>query len=239
LNIERPGVGERSRLADTLSAAALALHLPISPRQSAELLDFVTLLHRWNATYNLTAIRDPPSMLTHHIVDCLAAVPPLRREIAARGARRLLDVGSGGGLPGVVFAVMEPDSDVTCVESVGKKAAFLKQAGASLELGNLHVEQARVETIAASPAYDVVVSRAFASLADFVRLTAGALGDSGVWMAMKGKLPEEEIEALPADIEVFHVEPLAVPGLGAARCLIWLRQRESVRQHPIAEAGRR
>jgi 16S rRNA (guanine527-N7)-methyltransferase len=237
LNIDRAGGLDRPRLADTLATAALALGLPLSTQQSAQLLDYMGLLHRWNATYNLTAIREPSTMLTHHVVDCLAAVAPLRREIAARRAKRLLDVGSGGGLPGVVFAVMEPEADVTCVESVGKKAAFLQQVSASLGLGNLHVAHARAEAMVAGPGFDIVVSRAFASLADFVELTEYTLADSGAWMAMKGKLPESEIAALPPLIEVFHVEPLTVPGLGAARCLIWMRHRESVRKHPRREIG--
>jgi 16S rRNA (guanine527-N7)-methyltransferase len=238
LNSERPSGDERRELADTLASASVALQLPLSPQQSTQLLDFVALLHLWNSTYNLTAIREPSRMLTHHVVDCLAAVPALRREIAARGARRVLDVGSGGGLPGIVFAVMQPDTDVICVESVGKKAAFLKQASASLGLGNLQVDNARVEVIAASPPFDIVVSRAFASLPEFVKLTRGIVAASGEWMAMKGRLPEEEIEALSADIEVFHVEQLAVPGLDAARCLVWLRRRESVRLHSTLEASR-
>jgi 16S rRNA (guanine527-N7)-methyltransferase len=151
----------------------------------------------------------------------LAVVAPLSRQLRKRPAR-LLDVGSGGGLPGVVLAALMPELDVTCVDTVGKKAAFIRQAGVELGLRNLRAEHNRVETLRAEP-FDVVSSRAFASLTDFVRLTHRHLGESGVWMAMKGKRPDDEIAALPADVHVFHVEPLNVPEMGAERCLVWLR----------------
>jgi 16S rRNA (guanine527-N7)-methyltransferase len=146
----------------------------------------------------------------------------LRRHRAASGAKRLLDVGSGGGLPGVVLAVLESDLSVTCVDTVGKKAAFVRQVAAELGLRNLHAEHARVEQLQL-PSFDIVTSRAFASLADFTALTRRHLAPSAVWMAMKGKRPEDEVAALPADIDVFHVEPLRVPGLEAERCLVWMR----------------
>jgi len=152
---ERPGFGE------TLSAAAEALGLHLSIEQSGKLLDFVSLLDRWNRTYNLTAVRDPAEMLTHHVIDCLAAVPALRRTLP--GPKRVLDVGSGGVLPGIVWAVVEPVLDVTCVDSVGKKAAFIQQAALALHLDNLHAEHVRVEKLQAAP-FDVLTSRAFASL---------------------------------------------------------------------------
>ena len=209
----------RSELRDTLAAAASALGISLSIGQSAQLLDFVELLARWNRTYNLTAIRDPASMLTQHVVDCLTAIPALRRE--GRGGR-VLDVGSGGGLPGLVWAVMEPGFDVTCVDSVGKKAAFVRQAAAALGLGNLHGEHARVEALAEAP-FDLITSRAFATLDTFVTATERLLKRGGAWVAMKGKIPSEEIGALPGSVEMFHVEPLEVPGLKAERCLVWMR----------------
>ena len=184
----------------------------------------MALLARWNATYNLTAVRDPAEMRVQHLADCLAVVEPLRRQLGQRAAR-LLDVGSGGGLPGVVLAVADANWDVTCVDAVGKKAAFIRQVAAELALPNLHAEHARVEALKKAPPFDVIASRAFASLADFVRLTRPLLAADGVWMAMKGKRPDDEIAALPADTEVFHVEPLAVPGLDAERCLVWMRPR--------------
>ena len=206
-----------------MSAALDAICAPLGLRptaaQAAALLAYLALLQRWNATYNLTAVRDPAQMLTQHLADCLALMPPLQQH---RAQGRLLDVGSGGGLPGVVVAVMLPGLDVTCVDTVGKKAAFIRQVAAALQLPNLHGEHARVEQLRAAP-FDVVTSRAFASLADFTRLTRDLLAPAGVWLAMKGKPPDDEIAALPPEVEVFHVEQLQVPGLDAQRCLVWMR----------------
>ncbi len=185
------------------------------------LIAYLALLQRWNGTYNLTAVRNPAQMLTQHLADCLALIQPLRR-FCGSGARCLLDVGSGGGLPGVVIAALNPQIDVTCVDAVGKKAAFVRQVAGELQLRNLHAEHARVEQLQSS-AFDIVTSRAFASLADFIRLTRRHLTVDGAWLAMKGKHPTEEIDNLPADVEVFHVEQLSVPGLDAARCLVWIR----------------
>jgi 16S rRNA (guanine527-N7)-methyltransferase len=184
---------------------------------------YLALLARWNATYNLTAVRDPVEMRVQHLADCLAVVEPLRRQLGLRAAR-ILDVGSGGGLPGVVLAVADARWDVTCVDAVGKKAAFIRQVAAELSLPNLRAEHARVETLKALP-FDVITSRAFGSLPDFVRLTRPLLAEGGMWMAMKGKRPDDEVAGLPPDVEVFHVEPLAVPGLDAERCLVWMRTR--------------
>jgi 16S rRNA (guanine527-N7)-methyltransferase len=193
------------------------------------------LIAKWNKVYNLTSLRDPAQMLSHHILDSLAAAPPLQRFLASRAGQdaaneiattptmvRLLDVGSGGGLPGVVLAAVNPAWDVTCVDTVGKKAAFVQQAASTLGLKNLRGLHSRVEDVQAAP-YDVITSRAFASLLDFVQLTRMHLKPGGVWMALKGKTPHEEIAALPADIDVFHVEQLAVPGLDAERCIVWMR----------------
>jgi 16S rRNA (guanine527-N7)-methyltransferase len=198
------------------------LGLGISEAQSELLMRFMALLQRWNGTYNLTAVRDPEQMRIQHLADCLAVVPALRRHREATGAKRLLDVGSGGGLPGVVLAVLEGSLSVTCVDAVGKKAAFVRQVAAELGLRNLHAEHARVEQLKLPP-FDIITSRAFASLADFTALTRKHLAPGAVWMAMKGKGPDEEVAALPADVEVFHVEPLFVPGLDAERCLVWMR----------------
>lgn len=208
-------------VAAALAADCKALGLPATPAQLDALAAYLELLQRWNATYNLTAIRDPAAMRVQHLADCLALIGPLTRW---RAAGRLLDVGSGGGLPGVVVATMAPGWDVTCCDTVGKKAAFVRQCAAALQLPNLHAEHARVEQLRAGR-FDLVTSRAFASLPDFVRLTAGQLAEGGVWLAMKGQVPEDEIAALPPDIEVFHVEQLTVPGLAAARCLVWMRPR--------------
>ena len=203
-----------------------ALGLGISEAQSELLMRFMALLQRWNGTYNLTAVRGPAQMQTQHLADCLSVVPALRRHRAATGAKRLLDVGSGGGLPGVVLAALEDSLSVTCVDTVGKKVAFVRQVAAELGLRNLHTEHARVEQLKLPP-FDIVTSRAFASLADFTALTRKQLAPDAVWMAMKGKRPDDEVAALPADIEVFHVEPLLVPGLDAERCLVWMRPKPS------------
>lgn len=216
---------------DALRAQLLAgsetLGLGLTDAQVTLLMDFQALLQKWNKVYNLTAVRDPQEMMTHHLLDSLAAVAPLRRHAAAlagegRGVVRLLDVGSGGGLPGVVFAICCPEVDVSGVDTVGKKAAFIQQAAVALKLRNLHGIHARVETLATP--FDIISCRAFASLPDFVTWSRAALAaPHGVWLAMKGKHPEDEIASLPADVNVFHVEPLTVPGLAAERCIVWMR----------------
>ncbi|RYF07689.1 MAG: 16S rRNA (guanine(527)-N(7))-methyltransferase RsmG [Comamonadaceae bacterium] len=216
---------------DTLSGplrdGVQALGLELSDSQLVLLLDFLALLQKWNKVYNLTAVRDPHEMLTHHLLDSLAAVAPLRRHLAGlppqrQGKAQLLDVGSGGGLPGVVFAICCPDLDVSCVDTVAKKAAFIQQAAATLQLPNLHGVHARVETL--QTPFDVVSCRAFASLADFTEWSARALAPDAVWLAMKGKHPQDEIDALPPSVQVFHVEPLTVPALQAERCIVWMRK---------------
>lgn len=208
-------------LAAALQADAAALGWALEPVAAGRLATFRDLLVKWNATYNLTALRDPAQIRAQHLADCLAVVAPLRRHAAGRPLR-LLDVGSGGGLPGVVLATVEPGWDVTCVDTVGKKVAFVRQVAAELGLPNLHAEHARVEALKAPP-FDLITARAFASLPDFVQLTRPLLAPGGVWMAMKGKPPSDEIAALPTDVAAFHVEPLAVPGLDAERCLVWMR----------------
>ena len=214
-----------------LQAGADALALGLTEAQITALIDFLALLQKWNKVYNLTAVRDPQEMLTHHLLDSLAAVAPLRRHVAALAAQtsepgakavRLLDVGSGGGLPGVVFAICCPEVDVSCVDTVGKKAAFIQQAAVALKLRNLHGIHARVETL--TNTFDVISCRAFASLPDFVNWSRAALATPhGVWLAMKGKHPDDEIASLPAEVNVFHVEQLVVPGLVAERCIVWMK----------------
>lgn len=212
----------------TLEAGLRSLGLDLAPGQIDQLLAYLELLQKWNRVYNLTAVRDPGEMLTHHLLDSLAAVPPLLRQTEGR-AIRLLDVGSGGGLPGVVIAIACPQVQVVCVDTVAKKAAFIQQAAATLVLPNLQGLHARVERLNAlsGPGYDVVCSRAFASLTDFTRWSRDALVlDGGVWMAMKGRHPADELKSLAAeapDVDVFHVEQLQVPGLAAERCIVWMR----------------
>lgn len=205
-----------------LLAGADALGVALNDAQCQALLDYLALMQKWNGVYNLTALREPAEMLTHHLLDSLAVLPPLRRHLGGRAAR-ILDVGSGGGLPGVVLAILEPQLEVTCVDSVGKKAIFIRQVGVELKLPNLGAVHARVEDLRLPP-FDVITSRAFASLLDFTRLTRHLAGEQGVWMALKGKRPEDEIATLPAEWSMFHVEQLTVPGLDAERCLVWLRR---------------
>ncbi len=205
-----------------LERGAAELELALDPRMRSELLAYLDLLAKWNRVYNLTALRDPGQMLTHHLLDSLAVVAPLRRHTGG-AAVRLLDVGSGGGLPGAVIAICCPEIDVTCVDAVAKKAAFIQQVATTLGCANLHGLHARVETL--TQTYDVVASRAFAALSDFVAWSRRARAERGVWLAMKGKRPDDELAALPPDVEAFHVEHLAVPGLQADRCLVWLRSR--------------
>ena len=205
-----------------LRAGVLALGLLLDDGQIGQLLAYLDWIAKWNRVYNLTAVRDPAEMLTHHLLDSLAVIAPLSRQRAGR-AIRLLDVGSGAGLPGVVIAICCPDVQVDCVDTVAKKAAFIQQVAAALRLPNLRGLHARVESL--TDPYDVVSSRAFASLVDFTSWSRQALGQGGVWMALKGKHPGDEIAALPSDVTVFHVEPLVVPGLEVERCLVWMRVR--------------
>lgn len=205
-----------------LKAGLAALGLDLDEVQQARLLDYLQLIGKWNKVYNLTALRSAQEMFSHHLMDSLAVIAPLRRHAAGR-ALRILDVGSGAGLPGVVIAICCSEFQVACVDTVGKKAAFIQQAAATLGLPNLQGVHDRVERLAGP--YDLICSRAFASLGDFVNWSAQALAEEGVWMAMKGKRPDDELAELPAGVGVFHVEPLQVPGLDAERCLVWLRKR--------------
>lgn len=210
---------ERARLTE----GAAALGVSLSEQQLDALLGYLALLAKWNRVYNLTAVRNPSDMLVQHLLDSLAVVAPLRRW-AGDAPKRVLDVGSGAGLPGFVIAVSTPTFDVTCVDAVGKKASFIRQAAAKLRVPNLHAVHSRVEAMT-EPPFDLITSRAFATLADFVALTRDRLASSGAWLAMKGKSPLDEIHALAREIDVFHVEQVLVPGLYADRCLVWLRER--------------
>ncbi|HEX9719273.1 MAG TPA: 16S rRNA (guanine(527)-N(7))-methyltransferase RsmG [Ramlibacter sp.] len=215
----------RDRLQAGLRQGLAGLGLELHETRVAQLLDYLGLIEKWSRVYNLTAVRGPAEMLTHHLLDSLAVVHPLRRQIQERPTR-LLDVGSGAGLPGVVIAICCPQVRVDCVDTVAKKSAFIRQVAAVLKLPNLQGLHGRVEQLAGP--YEVVTCRAFASLADFVAWSSGALAEGGVWLAMKGKLPQEEIAALPSGVEVFHVEQLEVPGLHAERCLVWMKRRARV-----------
>lgn len=253
-----------------LPGALAELGLALSPGARDRLLAHLGLISKWNKVYNLTAVRNPAEMVTHHLLDSLAAVRPLAGFLASRPipspsngpagraidsapeapprGLHVLDVGSGAGLPGVTLAIALPETlgilaqhggagaaggsraegaanvGVTCVDAVAKKAGFIRQVAAELGLSALQAVHGRIEALAIAPA-DVITCRAFASLSDTVRLTSRHLAPGGVWMALKGMVPTEEMAALPADIEVFHVEPLRVPHLDAQRCLVWMRRR--------------
>ena len=204
------------------------LALLLDDAQINHLLDYLALIEKWTKVYNLTAVRDPAEMLTHHLLDSLAVIAPLRKQLALRNPMnagpltKLLDVGSGAGLPGIVIAICCPEVSVDCVDTVAKKAAFIRQVAATLRLPNLRGLHARVESL--TDQYDVISSRAFASLVDFTSWSSASLAVHGVWLAMKGKHPADEIATLPAEIAVFHVEQLVVPGLNAERCIVWMRK---------------
>lgn len=212
-------------LRDALDEGLRGLGLDLPPQACGQLLAHLDLIQRWTRVYNLTAVREPMAMLTQHLLDSLAAVPALRRHAAGRPLR-LLDVGSGAGLPGLSLAIACPDLAVSCVDTVGKKALFIRQVAAELGLRQVEALHGRVEALPPRP-WDLITARAYATLADLVRDTGALLHPEGVWMAYKGRRPDAEIEALPQAVEVFHVEPLVVPGLDAARCLVWMRRRPS------------
>ena len=210
-----------------LDAGLAALHLGLGEQQRVHLLAYLALLQKWNQVYNLTAVREPAEMVTHHLLDSLAALPSVGQVLSVQPPDvgiEVLDVGSGGGLPGVAWAIARPDWGVTCVDAVAKKVGFIRQVGAELQLRNLRAVHARVESLEPRP-WPLITSRAFASLSDFVQLTRKLLAPGGVWVALKGKFPEAEMATLPADVEVFHVKHLRVPGLEAERCLVWMRLR--------------
>ncbi|HET7032968.1 MAG TPA: 16S rRNA (guanine(527)-N(7))-methyltransferase RsmG [Casimicrobiaceae bacterium] len=214
-----PGKVADSELAERIAAAAIELALPLEAEQVSRLVAYLRLIERWNETYNLTSIRDPGAMATQHIVDSLAAAAALRRRRAPRDRRQLVDVGSGAGLPGVVIAIALPETQVVCVDSVGKKAAFITQAAGALGARNVTSVHARIERLK-DHQFDVVASRAFGSLPDFVAGTRHVLAENAEWLAMKGKTPAGEIATL-AGIES-EIEPLEVPGLAANRCIVWM-----------------
>jgi len=205
-------------LEDFLHQTLSALQLDFTARQRQQLLDYTALLQRWNRVFNLTAVRDLEGMARLHLADCLAALPALQRL----APRRLLDVGSGGGLPGIVFAIGLPDTEVHLIDAVQKKCAFLQQTSGSLQLRQVSVHHARVEALADARGFDCMTSRAFSDLPLLIQSTRHLLADGGQWCAMKGQTPRDEIMALPADVAT-QIEPLQVPGLDAQRCLVWLR----------------
>ena len=211
-----------NNLTRTLKEGATAMGLALSAAQIDKLMAYQALLAKWNKVYNLTALRDPAQMVTHHLLDSLSAVS------AFAGAQRVLDVGAGGGLPGIVLAIWaaeaQPQMQITLVDTVSKKTAFLNQVKAQLHLGNVAVLHARVEQLPVEQQYDVITSRAFAELKDFVTWSNHLLQQGGKYIALKGVLPQEEIDRLPAGWKVQQVQPLQVPGLDAERHLIFMER---------------
>lgn len=228
--------GSPALLNGRLERVAPQLGLELSAHDRTQLLDYLSLIQRWTQVYNLTSVRNTSEMFTHHLLDCLAVIQPMRARAAAsneqESALRVLDVGTGAGLPGVVLALLNPTWHVTCIDSVEKKAIFIRQVAAELRLPNLLGIHGRVEgkSTFKSPEFDLITSRAFASLKNFTELTKSLLADGGRWAAMKAHLLDEEREELPPDVELFHVEQLKVPELDAARCLVWMKRRLTITQ---------
>ncbi len=208
----------------TLLAGAEKCGITLNQDQQQKLLAYLELLSKWNRTYNLTAIRDPEQMMTHHLLDSLAVIP------AFANAKNVLDVGAGGGLPGMILAIWalsaQPEMRVSMVDTVHKKTAFLTQVKAELMLTNVNVHTARVEQLQVKQKFDVITSRAFAELADFINWSAHLLADGGQFIALKGVRPEAEISNLPAGWVVTEIRPIIVPGLDAERHLIFIQKEK-------------
>lgn len=216
-----------NHFASRLRAAATDLGLELNAGQEQALLTYLEQLQRWNRSYNLTAVRDPEQMLVQHVFDSLSIIPSINKELYKNTVNKVMvDVGSGAGLPGVVLAIMCPDATVHCVDTVEKKATFIRYVAGVLRLSNLQAHHARVEKLPAFEA-DLVVSRAFSSLVDFVTLAGRHVSAQGRMLAMKGREPTEEIEELSSKTSwrVAHIEPLQVPDLDAQRCLVWLTEQ--------------
>jgi 16S rRNA (guanine527-N7)-methyltransferase len=206
-----------SSAARELERGIAQLELAVAPEIQQKMLDFLVLLQKWNQVYNLTAIRQPEKMVSHHLLDSLAVLPHL-------WPGRWLDVGCGAGLPGLVLALLRPEWAFTLLDSNSKKTSFVQQAAIELGLRNVSVYCARVESWQTENKFDGIISRAFASIADFTALTHHLLAEDGSWVAMKG-VPGREREQLPANMAIERVIPLQVPGMGAERCLVIVKAK--------------
>jgi 16S rRNA (guanine527-N7)-methyltransferase len=211
---------DRAALAQVLAEGIKKLSLELDEKQQQQLLDYLALLFKWNSVYNLTSVRDPMQMVTHHLLDSLAAVPAFQDTVS------VLDVGAGGGLPGIVLAIARPGMKVSLIDTVHKKTAFLTQVKAELGLGNVTVYTARVEQLKAPHKFDVITSRAFAELSDFVTWSGHLLAEGGQFIALKGVATPSEHERLPAGWKATELRPLQVPGLDAERHLVFIRKTE-------------
>jgi 16S rRNA (guanine527-N7)-methyltransferase len=211
---------DRAALAQTLGKGITDLQLDLNEKQHEQLLDYLALLSKWNAVYNLTSVRDPQQMVTHHLLDSLAAVP------AFAGAKSVLDVGAGGGLPGIVLAIARPDMQVALIDTVHKKTAFLTQVKAELGLTNVTVHTAKVQDLKVQHKFDVITSRAFADLSDFVTWSGQLLAEDGQFIALKGVQTPSEHEGLPGEWKVTQLRPVQVPGLQAERHLVFIKKSQ-------------
>jgi 16S rRNA (guanine527-N7)-methyltransferase len=209
---------DRAVLSKALADGIKDLSLDMEEKQHEQLLDYLALLFKWNSVYNLTSVRDPMQMVTHHLLDSLAAVASFA------GAQNVLDVGAGGGLPGIVLAIARPRMKVSLIDTVHKKTAFLKQAKAELGLANVTVYTAKVQELQVEQKFDVITSRAFADLSDFVNWSGQLLAAGGKFIALKGTAPPEEQERLPPQWKVSELRPLRVPGLQAERHLVFIEK---------------
>ena len=220
---------EKDHLIQKLSISCKEMQLSISDQQKTKLIDYLDNLLKWNKTYNLTAIRHADQGLIQHIVDCLSVINPLNQFIEKNqiGHPRILDVGSGGGLPGVVLAIICQNAKVTCIDTVEKKTSFIRQMSSVLKLDNLNAIHARIEKLEPLHA-DIVISRAFASLQDFAELAGKHVSERGKLIGMKGKNPAAEQSDLlkKGDWTIEKIEPLHVPELHAERCLVWMHRKE-------------
>jgi 16S rRNA (guanine527-N7)-methyltransferase len=209
---------DRELLTSMLSQGVQSLRLNLSVEQIDKMIAYLELLSKWNSIYNLTSIRDPKEMIKQHLLDSLSAAH------AFKDAKNVLDVGSGGGLPGMILAIVYPEIRISMVDTVSKKTAFLNQARTELGLANVTVHTARVETLQVEQKFDVITSRAFSELSNFINWSGHLLSEGGRFLAMKGVSPDQEIERLPLGWTVTTIEALQVPGLDVERHLIFIEK---------------
>ncbi len=207
------------RQQDYLIEQAQLMDVSLSPAQADCLLSYLALIAKWNRVHNLTALRDPDKMLSHHILDSLSVLPYI-------SAQNLLDVGSGAGLPGIPLAIAEPDRRIAVMDSNTKKTSFLRQAVMELSLKNVDVIEGRIESLAATFRFDGIVSRAFSDINQFVEMSRHVLAKDGRWYSMKGLVPEKELQQLPVGIEVLSIQSLTIPLLAAQRHLVIMKEAD-------------
>jgi len=211
-------INDTSGLRNMLADGVQELDLHLTDAQIDKMIAYLLLLSKWNSVYNLTAIRDPKEMVKQHLLDSLSAAP------AFVGAKNVLDVGAGGGLPGMMLAITYPEIKISMIDTVSKKTAFLSQAKTELGLSNVTVHTGRVEALQVIEKFDVITSRAFSELCNFINWSGHLLADGGQFIAMKGVAPAQEIERLPEGWQVTGMQALSVPGLQAERHLVFVKK---------------